>query len=321
VNKAPTSLTAEQLNEVDEWIGANLAQMPEAVVAFLTFHRKYLRAGQDLRRRFNETLRELRRALGITASSERRRSGSPLASVPAGGSGQALTPRQRLEHQQCRSRRLGDWHDELHDRHTRRAKRIKEKLAKMEPDPPPPPVTNEEQAEPATTASQQDITMDTPLEEIERTEEEKARSRQRGIELADHMALGDGADPALQSVTETLMPAGAVVSHEEMENLAAHLPAHLAGAKVVKTLSDQRMRYDISVAVNPITFNVQKHVVVKPNGERTVVSASTDPYGPPRYSVTWSTLSTLAPFLTGMPADSAAAWTIAANTVAASRLE
>ena len=39
---------------------------------------------------------------------------------------------------------------------------------------------------------------------------------------------------------------------------------------------------------------MQKHVVVKDNGERTVVSASTDPYGPPRYSVTWSALATLA---------------------------
>ncbi len=136
---AATPLTTEQLHEVDSWIGANLTQVPESVAAFLTLHRKYLTAGQDLRRRFNATLRELRRALGITPSSERCRSGSPLASVPAGVAERALTPRQRLEQQRDHSLRLGDWHDDLQDRHTRKVKRIEEKLAKMEPDPPPPP--------------------------------------------------------------------------------------------------------------------------------------------------------------------------------------
>jgi len=295
---AATPLTAEQLHEVDSWIGANLTQVPESVAAFLTLHRHYLTAGQHLHRRFNETLRQLCRALGITPSSERRRSGSPLASVPSSQSERETTPRERLEQQRDRSHRLGNWHNGLQDRHTCKAKRIEEKLAKMETDPPPPPPATSDQpaepANPATTASQQDITIDTPVEEIELTEEEKAKSYARGVELADHMEMGDDVDPALQSVTETLMPGGAVVSHEEMENLAATLPAELAGAKVVKTLSDQRVRYDISVAVNPITLNVQKHVVVKENGERTVVSASTDPFGPPRYSVTWSALATLA---------------------------
>jgi hypothetical protein len=96
------------------------------------------------------------------------------------------------------------------------------------------------------------------------------------------------------SATESLMPGGAAVTDEEMELLAAALPAELADAKVVKTLNDERVRYDVSVSVTPITLNVQKHVVVKDNGERTVVSASTEAYGPPRYSVTWATLATLA---------------------------
>jgi hypothetical protein len=297
VNAVPTTLTAEQLNEVDEWIGANLAQMPEAVVAFLTLHRKYLTAGHDLRRRFNETLHHLRRALGITASSERRRSGRPLASVPGGPAQRAATAQQRLEQQLDRSNHLEDWHDGLSERHGCRAKRIKEKLAKMKKDPPPAAPaapTSDEPVEPAAVLSLEDITEDTPVEDIPLTPEQIARSRARGVQFGQHLLMGDGVDPALQSVTETLMPGSTVVSQEEMENLAAHLPADLAGAKVVKTLSDQRVRYDISVAVNPITLNVQKHVVVKPNGERTVVSASTDAFGPPRYSVTWSALATLA---------------------------
>ncbi|MCK5804030.1 MAG: transposase, partial [Lentisphaeria bacterium] len=165
----------------------------------------------------------------------------------------------------------------------------------MAPDPPSSAMT-EEQEQKAAVVAQDEITIDTPLSDpaFDPTPEQKAKSRARGIELSDHMMKGEGTDPALQSVTETLMSDGTVVGHEETIDLTAHLPDELANAKVVKSLNDPRLRYDISVTVNPITYNVEKHVVVKPNGERTVVSASTDPYGPPRYSVTWGTLTTLA---------------------------
>ena len=156
MNPAPAiSLTPQQLHEVDSWIGANLTQVPESVAIFLALHRTYLGAGQHLRRRFDATWRELRRALGSTPSRERRRSGSPLASLPAGQAERATTPRQRLEQQRDRCHRLSDWHDGLHDQHTRRSKRIEDKLAKMETDPapPPPPATSDQPNTPATTAS------------------------------------------------------------------------------------------------------------------------------------------------------------------------
>ena len=292
---AATPLSVEQRREVDAWIGAHLTEVPESVAAFLTLHRHYLTAEQDLRRRFSETLAQLRRALGITSSSERRRSGSPLAAVPGAETGRAKTARERLEQARDRSHRLGDWHDELKMRHTRKANRIEEKLAKMKIDPPPPVAAQKgKPAEPASPAPVLEVTEETPVEAIELTEEERAAARAEGVALADHLEMGEAADPALRSVNETLMPAGAAVTDEEMAHLAATLPAELADAKVVKTLNDERVRYEVSVSVKPITLAVQKHVVVKENGERTVVSASTDPYGPPRYSVTWSTLATLA---------------------------
>jgi hypothetical protein len=43
-----TPLTAEQLHEVDAWIEAHLAEMPEPVAAFLKLHRHYLTAGENL---------------------------------------------------------------------------------------------------------------------------------------------------------------------------------------------------------------------------------------------------------------------------------
>jgi hypothetical protein len=290
-----TPLTAEQLHEVDAWIEAHLAELPESVAALLKLLRHYLTAGEELPQRFNEMVRQLRRALGITSSSERRRSGSPASAIPAAERGRAKTARERLEQQRDRCCRLGDWHRDLHKQHTRRAKRIAKRLAKMKTRTAPPILTKEgDSPEPSSPTSLQDIIDDTPVESIELTEEERAETRAQSREFADRMEQGEQADPALMSSTEILMPGGTAVTEEEVQYLAATLTPELADAMVVKTLNDQRVRYDVSVSVKPITLNVEKHVVVKDNGERTVVSASTDKYGPPRYSVTWLTLATLA---------------------------
>jgi len=290
-----TPLTAEQLREVGEWIEANLDELPESVALFLKLHQQYLTAGEKLPQRFKEALRQLHRALGITSSSERRRSGSPVSAIPGARPGRAETEQERLEQERDRSKRLGHWHGDLRKRHTRRAKRIAKRLAKMKTRAAPPILTKEgDPPEPSSPTSLQDIIDDTPVESIELTEEEQAEVRAETDAFVEHLEKGGQADPVLASATETLMPGGAAVADEEVEYLAATLTPELADAMVVKTLNDPRVRYDVSVSVKAITLNVEKQVVVKDNGERTVVSASTDAYGPPRYSVTWLTLATLA---------------------------
>lgn len=57
---------------------------------------KYLEAEGNLRRRFDAAVRELRRAMGITPSSERRRSGSPLSALPPERARAAQTEQERL---------------------------------------------------------------------------------------------------------------------------------------------------------------------------------------------------------------------------------
>ena len=267
----------------------NLASLslPEPVRLFLAAHQKYLAAGGDLRRPFDATCRELRRALGITPSSERRRSGNPLSSLPPAPAGPPKTQQDRLEEQRDRSIRLSGWHAGLDTRHQGQATRLEEKLAKMKTTP-----TTDPGPEASTTS--QDAIEITPLEEIELTPEQQAEAMAIALEFGEHLLLGDGADPTLQSVNETLMPGGAVVTTEEFEDLVAELPADLAGGTVVKTLNEKRIRYDFSVAVSRIELDVEKKVVVKPDGERSVVVASTAAFGPPRYSVTWSALATLA---------------------------
>jgi hypothetical protein len=102
----------------------------------------------------------------------------------------------------------------------------------------------------------------------------------------------------MKSVTETLMPACAVLVQDEHVSLAAEIPENLADARVVKTLSEQRVRYDFSVSLTRIELDVEKKVLVDSDGERHVIAPSTLEYGPPRYSVTWDALATLA-MLTG----------------------
>jgi hypothetical protein len=284
-NAAANELSFEQRREVAAWIEKNSARLPEPVRVFLALHQKYLAAGVDLRRPFDTAWRELRRALGITPSSERRRSGNPLSSVPPTEAGDAKSERTWLERQHERSVLLSDWHKDLRRRHQRRAKRLKEKLAKMSTE------RSHEHA-PRPDVREQEVTENTPVTEIELTEEEKAESAASAEVFAEHLELGDGADPELQSVNETLMPGGAVLASEEQENLAVELPAGFAEANVVKTLHEPRVRYDFSVTVTRIDLDVEKKVVEK-DGERRVVAASTRDFGPPRYAVTWSALATV----------------------------
>ncbi len=282
-----TELSTEQRHEVASWIALNQASLPEPVRVFLALHSKYLGSDGDLRRHFDATVRELRRALGITPSSERRRSGSPLSSLPPEKARPAQTEEERLEEQLDRTVHLQGWHAELKKRHHRNAKRIKNRLTKVKAA----AATVREQEPPM---SSQEVTDETPVEDIELTPEELAECQASARQLGEHMLMGDGTDPALQSVNETLMPGGALVTTEEHEDLRVNLPEDLADALVVKTLHETRVRYDFTVSVTRIELDVEKKVVAKPDGERAVVTASTAAFGPPRYSVTWSALATLA---------------------------
>ena len=292
---AVAEFSAEQRKEVACWFASNKANLPEPVCRLLTLHCKYLGSedARELSRRYDAVCRELRRALGITPSSERQRSGRPLSSVPSARAKPPQTVEERLEAQLDRSTRLREWHRELRKRHHRKAKRIKKRLSRMRA-----AATDREQeplrSHPKALDEEPEVTEETPVEDIELTPEELAESKASAREFGARLQLGDGADPALQSVEETLMPGGVVALSDKLESLVAKLPAELEGATVVKTLHETRGRYDFTVSVSRLELDVEKKVVVMPNGERAVVTASTAAYGPPHYSVTWSALSTLA---------------------------
>ncbi|MBK8011720.1 MAG: transposase [Deltaproteobacteria bacterium] len=131
------------------------------------------------------------------------------------------------------------------------------------------------------------------LEDIELTHEDLKEIDAESLRFAESVAKGHGADPAMKSVNETLMPGGAVLVNEERIPLCAELPESFGGGEIVKTLHEQRVRYDFSVSVTRIALDLEKKVVVDDAGERHVITPSTLEYGPPRFSVTWDALATL----------------------------
>jgi hypothetical protein len=280
--RAAVELDAARCREVAAWFAANRNKLPQAVQDFLGLHEAYLAAGEGdpLRRGLEAAVRELRRALHLTPSSEKRRtSGRPLDGLPGSEPLPKASERERLEARLARLSQLADWHRGLQRHHDDHRKRIKKRLAKMP----------QQKSVPAQVAEELG-----PLEKVERTEEQRAADAAATGRLVEHMTAGDGADPALRSAEETLMPTNAVLVDEEHVHLPAQVPERLAEAAVVKTLSEPRIRYDFAVMVRRIELDVEKKVLVGKGGKRHVVTGSTREWGPAGFQVTWSALATLA---------------------------
>jgi hypothetical protein len=280
--KATIELNAEQCRELLAWMESIREGCPAVARDFLDLHRPYLAAGEGdpMRRAFEATLRELRRALHLTPSSEKRRtSGRPLGGLPGAEPLPKTSERERLEARRARLHQLADWHHDLQQQHDDHGERIEKRLAKM----------TQEKTIPARVAEELP-----PLEEIQLTEAQRAETAAATERLVAHMTSGDGADPALRSADETLMPTNAVLVEEEHVHVPAQVPEGLAEAEVVKTLSEPRTRYDFAVTVKRIELDVEKKVLVGDDGERHVVTGSTGEWGPARFQVTWSALATLA---------------------------
>jgi hypothetical protein len=288
--KAQTELSAEQRREIAAWFEANSAKLPESVRIFMGLHQEYLAEAGDPRRAFESAYREIRRALRITPSSEKRKSGSPLATLPPQKRVCVMSARERLEERIERTRQVCSWHDMQKERRDKEITRLEERLTKMRTK------ETDEMGQEELKELKEFIELieSARLEDVAPTPEEQARADAAADRFIEHVLQGDGPDPAMQSVNETLMPAGAVLASEKYVSLPAILPPDLADATVVKTINEQRVRHDFSMSVTRIELDVEKKVVVDQEGERHVITASTAEYGPPRYSVTWQALATLA---------------------------
>jgi len=99
-SRAVPELGDEQRRQIAAWIQANSAQLPLVVQDFLALHLSYLATEGNLQKHLNTALRELRRALRITPSSERRRqSGAAAAGLPPSARPIAESPQALIEQQ------------------------------------------------------------------------------------------------------------------------------------------------------------------------------------------------------------------------------
>jgi len=211
---------------------------------------------------------QLQLAFGIKASTERRSSGRAVGAKSGGDGRKPRSERERLLVNRERHANLSDWHKDLAEKNRDKMKRIDKRLENL---PEPEPKATDEQTQ----------------------EAEVAKREQQRQELQARYALGGEADPALQSVTETLMAgADANITDEVVQLQAPELPSE--GCTLLETRVDERVRYDFKLEVCRVVAQVEKKIFTDEQGMRRVSSASTRPLGPPRFGVTWGFLANMA---------------------------
>jgi hypothetical protein len=260
-----TPLTQAERAELDAWVQQQGNSLPQPVRAALAQHGALCEGLLGGRRKLSRVLVQLRRALGITASSERRRNPDPLGPLSQGSEPTApkLSKRQRLELRIERYQLLSVWHKNLDKKHRLKLKTMKGKLMQM-------------------TAEPEDPKDD--------EEDEDARSQAEVLEHMTRLQCGGPAQPALQSSDEAFITGAQVATVEEVLPLPAPDVPEGEG-QVLDTLTDERERFDFTFTVRRITVQVEKKIVAGRDGERRVISASTALLGPPRYAVTWGLLA------------------------------
>ena len=256
-------LSEEQRAELTTWLAEHGDSVPLSVRVALEQHNALLAGLLGSRHKLSQVLQELRRALGVTPTTERRSSRDPLGPVSNGDGQRPKNKREQLELMAGRYETLADWHKDIARRHRRKVKKIKGKLMKM------------------------------PVQDDQRTEEEKTADAAAVREHIVRLKLGGGAEPAFESAKEAFMTGAQVAMDEETVKLPAPV-AQGSESKVLDTVVEQRERYDFTFTVRRVVVEVEKKIIEGEDGERHVVSASTSELGPPRYAVTWDFLAHMA---------------------------
>lgn len=271
-------LSLEERKETIAWLSACVESAPAKVRVGLMALLSCLTATKLTQKDFNFYSRQLALALGLIPSSERRRSGKALEPVGGGRRPPPKNEREKLERDIEDSEARSERYDAMGKQQQSKADRLKEKLEAM---------SNEND-------SHAEITVDTPVEEIELSASEKAESKAYAVTFGKRLALGDGRDETLSASREDLMSGSVVSTYDEHLYLEAPLPEDVDEENILNVLTDTRERYDFSVSVTRLELEVEKKVVLTDDGERRVYSARTSDFGPPRFAVTWSALATLA---------------------------
>jgi hypothetical protein len=261
-----TPLKQEDRVELTTWLAEHGSSLPAPVKVALEQYSALCEGLLGSRYKLSQVLVELRRALGITAKSERRTSKDPLGPISNGDGRRPKSEREKLQLCAARCQSLETWHKEMAKRHRRTAKAMQRKLMKLPDD--------------DTLADEADDKL---------TEAEMA-------EVNEHVArlqLGDGAQSAFESSKEAFITGAHVATSEDTVRLPVPFDEKQDG-KLLDTITEERERFDFSFTVRRVTVQVEKKVVEGTDGERRIISASTASLGPKRYAVTWDFLAHMA---------------------------
>ena len=257
------SFTEEDRHEIECWLKDNEDKLPEAVVAAIRLSLVTLEqcAGPSFQKA-REYLKQLRLAMGIDASSEKRKnSGDPFADTPKDSSKER--PKDlaaRLMASKENHNKLEKWHKNLGKKHNGKMKDLEKKLMN--------------------------------LDDIKLTPEEEAEVEKESREHFERAEIGGGADPIFETPRETMIHGNVLNVDQSYESLDVD-PALLSDRVICDRFVDERHRLDFSLNMTHVTLEVERVVVKDQNGEKSVISANATEIGPPRMKVTWGFLVNL----------------------------
>ena len=253
-NLAPMDEAAKA--ELTRWLKENDDLLPDVVKDMFSHYNAICEALSGSKRHLNDTVLQLRRALGIIASSEKQKSGDPIGAMSRPGEAKPKDKRERLLLSIERSQRLADWHRQMAKKHRRTKKDDELKLSN--------------------------------LDDIIFTPEEEAELKKEHEEAMARTTLGSGEDPALESPKEAFMQGGNV-EQDEVTLESNVNPDSLDGLKVLNRFTEERGRFDFEVVMTKVNVHVEKVVVSdEESGSTKVITASTRDIGPPNMDVTWN---------------------------------
>jgi hypothetical protein len=259
-------LTEAELSAAAAWLAERADNLPPAVARLIKVGLTCAIQLANPNVKIHAMALQMRRALGITPSTERsRKAGGPLDGLPKGGNKARMSPKERLEHQHSRLGSLSKWHRDIARRQRAERKKVGKRLKNLEME-----------------------------EEVELTPEEDAAELAREqAEFEERLHQGQRCDLDCAEPTETLMRSGVAVEHVEDVPCMVCPDELPRDAVILKRFEDARERIDVKLAVSTLNISVEKVLIETANGRR-LVSASVDDIGPPRMKVTWNFLVNLA---------------------------
>lgn len=259
--KTLTPLGPDGRQELDRWLKDNADTLPAVVKDALSHYNFLLTGLAGDPRSLSSTLLQLRRALGIIASSEKRKnSGDPIGATARPGDGKPKDPKERLQLSLTRCQDLENWHKDLARKLKQKGKKLKEAIMSVD--------------------------------DIELTAEELEENDRESAEFQARLRLGDGPQASLESPKQAFMVGGDIRT-EEISVAADVNPDLLKDQEIVSRMTDERTRYSFSLTVSVVTVEVEKVVVKDVESSTRIISASTRAIGPPRMDVTWEFLANM----------------------------